>query len=584
MNLRLRETGDLWGILFAPKAQGTIRPLSERAFFLVFHGLFGLNALPFRVTVFLTQFANLALLSSITWRITRSRAAGFWAPVLWVSNSALVIAMSWTSAYNQVLCAFFLLASFQLLLLHIETGKLRYYVWQWVTFLLGFGALEIIIVYPAIAATYAFLRARRYFRRTLWLIVPSAAYAVLHWRLAPGPGAGVYALHLDASMLATFERYWEWALSPWRYGLLPIDPPHWVIGISTILLTVGIAVFLVCQFRRRNWLAAFPLLWFVFLIAPVLPLRDHRSDYYLTTPLIGLAILGAWALVEASKTRWYGRTAAALLVTVYLAGSLPMAIAVTRWNYEQSRAARNLVRGLVRARELHPGKLILLTDVDEQLFWGALYPRANLVAGVGDVYLAPGSENGFQARPKIVGVSDYVLSPALTLRALVEDRAVVYSAKGERLRNVTTAFRSTARARWREPEMPERIEVGSTLFAVYLGPTWYAAEGTYRWMPKRATVTLHGPCYAAERLYLSGQCPARLVQVGPLGVSVRLDGVPLGQVRLTKPDSPFDFSLALPPNPACKPRVEVTLEVERTVVIPPDVRELGLAVSTIAIR
>ena len=35
--------------LFAPMAQGTIRPLSERAFFLVFESLFGLHALPFRI-------------------------------------------------------------------------------------------------------------------------------------------------------------------------------------------------------------------------------------------------------------------------------------------------------------------------------------------------------------------------------------------------------------------------------------------------------------------------------------------------------------------------------------------------------
>jgi hypothetical protein len=343
-------------------------------------------------------------------------------------------------------------------------------------------------------------------------------------------------------------------------------------------------VFLVCQFKKANWLAAFPLLWFAFLIAPVLPLRDHRTDYYLTTPLIGLAILGSWALVEAWKTRWYGRTAAALLATIYLAGSLPIARAATRWNYEQSRAARNLVRGLVRARELHPGKLILLTEVGGQLFWEALYPKANLVAGVGDVYLAPGSEASIQARPELAEVSDYILSPALALRALVENHAVVYSARGERLRNVTTAFRWTARARWREPELPWRIEIGNPLFAGYLGPTWYGADGSYRWMPKRATATLHGPRSPAERLYLAGQCPAPLVQGGPLGVSARLDGIPLGQVRLTKPDAPFDISLPLPPEAVGKPRVEITLEVERTVFIPPDVRELGLAVRTIAIR
>ncbi|MDQ6707762.1 MAG: hypothetical protein M3Z85_17515, partial [Acidobacteriota bacterium] len=54
---------DFWRVMFAPMAQGTIRPLSERAFFIGFHALFGLDALPFRIFVFLTQFANLVLVS-----------------------------------------------------------------------------------------------------------------------------------------------------------------------------------------------------------------------------------------------------------------------------------------------------------------------------------------------------------------------------------------------------------------------------------------------------------------------------------------------------------------------------------------
>src|SRR5690349_3293427 len=45
--------------LFAPLAQGTIRPWSERAYFMGLHALFGLDALPFRIVVFATQIANL---------------------------------------------------------------------------------------------------------------------------------------------------------------------------------------------------------------------------------------------------------------------------------------------------------------------------------------------------------------------------------------------------------------------------------------------------------------------------------------------------------------------------------------------
>ena len=112
-----------WKAMFAPMAQGTIRPWSERGFFLLFYSLFGLEALPFRIWVFLTQFANLVLLTSLTCRITKSRLAGFLAPILWLANSALSTPMTWTSSYNQVLCAFFLLLAFRLFVEYTETGK-----------------------------------------------------------------------------------------------------------------------------------------------------------------------------------------------------------------------------------------------------------------------------------------------------------------------------------------------------------------------------------------------------------------------------------------------------------------------------
>src|SRR5579864_6512182 len=63
---------DLLLALFAPAAQGTIRPWSERGFFLLFESLFGIDGLPFRIWVFLTIAADLALIVWITRRITGS--------------------------------------------------------------------------------------------------------------------------------------------------------------------------------------------------------------------------------------------------------------------------------------------------------------------------------------------------------------------------------------------------------------------------------------------------------------------------------------------------------------------------------
>jgi hypothetical protein len=581
---QLRETGDLWSLLFTPQAQGTIRPLSERAFFLVFYRLFGLDALPFRMAVFLTQFANLVLLSSIAWRLTRSRAAGFLAPVFWIANSTLATVMSWTSAYNQVLCAFFLLASFWSLLLYVETEKRRYLVLQWVMFLLGFGALEINVVYPAIAAAFAFLAARKHFRSTMWLFLPSFVYALVHFHYAPAPLSGPYQMHWDANMLQSLWTYWAWALGPVRLGVAGISLRHWLLAFGTLVLTAGILGFVLVQLRKKNRVPAFLLLWFLFLLAPVLPLRDHPSDYYLLMPTIGLAVLAAWGMVEAWKARWYAKTAAVLMAAVYLASSVPVARAVTRWNYQRSRASRNLVQGLIRAHELHPNQSILLTGVSSDLFWSTLADKAHWVAGVPDVYLTPGSEETIQAHPELGAVSDYVLPSAIAVRVLDEDRAVVYSAGEDRLRNVTSLFQTTARARWGETGLPSRVDAGNRLFSAQLGPTWYPIEGTFRWMPKRATVVLHGPAVPGVRLFLSGYFYAGQVRTAPLKVTVGVDGAAVGQATLTKPDAAFELNFPLPPQAVGKAKIEVAIEVDRTFVIPTEGRELGLIFGSIAVR
>ena len=185
LGLRIHSAHDLLVVLFRPEAQGTIRTLSERLFFLIFSSAFGLAAPPFRIWVLMTQFANIALLIQIARRLTGSSAAGFLAGVLWTANAGLALALSWTSAYNEIACAFCMLLAFRLFLLHIDTGKRKYWIWQWIVFLLGFGALELNVVYPALAAGYALFCARGYLRKTLYLFVPSIIFVLFHFTVVP---------------------------------------------------------------------------------------------------------------------------------------------------------------------------------------------------------------------------------------------------------------------------------------------------------------------------------------------------------------------------------------------------------------
>ncbi len=145
---------DLLHELFTPMAQGTIRPWSERGFFIVLRTLFGLDSLPFHLVVFATAAVNVLLIAWITLRATGSRIAGFLAPILWAANTALVLPMVWSSAYNEVMCTLFLLAALALFIRYIETERQVFWWAQLAVFILGFGALEINVVYPALAAAW----------------------------------------------------------------------------------------------------------------------------------------------------------------------------------------------------------------------------------------------------------------------------------------------------------------------------------------------------------------------------------------------------------------------------------------------
>src|ERR1700691_5558823 len=118
----VHNLGDLFSALFTPAAQGTIRPWSERGFFLLFESLFGLDSLPFRICVFITMAADIALVAWINRRVAGSPAAGFAAAILWTANASLTTVMAWSSAYNEVFCPLFLLAAMAFFIRYVETG------------------------------------------------------------------------------------------------------------------------------------------------------------------------------------------------------------------------------------------------------------------------------------------------------------------------------------------------------------------------------------------------------------------------------------------------------------------------------
>ncbi len=542
--------------MFSPMAQGTIRPWSERGFFLLFYRFFGADALPYRILVFATQFLNLLLLGWIVLRLTGSRIASFAAPVLWTANAALATAMSWTSDYNEILCAFCLLLAFAL--------HLRGHYWlQLVVFVLGFGALELNVVYPALLLTYlaACRRPRSELLRTAPLFVISAVYYLVHRWAAPLPATGAYAWHLNFDIFRTFATYWSWAWIPatWRRS------PRTILTLAYTALAVW---HLVRQARRRNFLPLFFLLWFVITLAPLLPLRGHMTDYYLTIPAIGLAMLFGEMLT--------GRFGPYMLLPAagYLFLQIPAARRQTQWSFDRSQDVREMVLGIRHAHELHPRKAILLTGVTQELYDFAMAHSPFQALDIPDVYLAEDSaRNDF----------DRVLPAGVAARAVLDNELVMYSLTNGRPRNVTYQYEWNAAA-VSDKDVPRTVDAGSRFMQYLLGSTWYPLEVDHRWMPQRASFRIGGPKTPNDRLILTGYCPEEQIGSVPLVLRVSVNGNPLPEVEFSKPEAPFTRSFRLPPDLTGSGSLEVSLWVNRTFAASAGGRPLGLAFGTFEIR
>jgi hypothetical protein len=568
---------DLLRALFSPQAQGTIRPWSERAFFMGGFLLFGLDSLPYRLLIFATEFADLALVAAIGKRLSGRPATGFWAAIFWAINSTATEPLGWACVYNEVMCGFFLLLAFYFLLRYIETGQRRWYAWQWVVFVLGFGALELNLVYPVLAAGYAWLCARKYVGRALAMAPVSVVYFFVHNAAAPPQTSGIYAMHYGAPLLRSLAAFWLWSVGP-TYLETPLDVPKWALGDGVYLVTLVLAVFLWRKLRERRYAALFPLLWYLVVIGPVLPLSGHLTEYYPFLPAIGLCWLGGWAFAEAWRSRMGWRVMATALAAIYGAMVLPQTLAASQWNYDLTERARHLVESLEGARQRHPGKAIMLYGVDGSLFWNAIRDRSFQLIGLQHLYLPPGSERLADTDAQWSGVDDFTLAGAATAWALERDELEVYDVRGPRLRNITLTFAAMPFDR----SLARRVDPGDPLAAQLLGPEWYAIDTDHRWMPRSATLKMGGPERAGQHLHLRGYCTEDQLRAGPVTVTVTVDGsaLPAGNVS----SSGWELALPLPDAVVGKPEMRVAIEVNRTARPATDPRELGLAFGEIAVK
>jgi hypothetical protein len=526
LNLRhdVHSVRDLAVALLAPKAHGNMRPLGENAYWLGLGAIFGVEPLPFHICTFLTQAASLLLLGSIVRRLVAWAPAGLCAQILWLINPGLSPAMGWSSIYNQVLSAFFFLLAFYFLLRHIETGQRKDEVAHWTAFVLGLGALEINVVYPALAALYVAFHARPYLKRILPMFAVSAAAVAAHFYFSPPAHAGVYAPHVGSAIAATLWTYWRWAL------------------VATPLSTAACVILLIgWGLRRGESTALVGAGWFVFPLLPYLVLPDHKMSYYLAVPAIGIAMIGAYALGSLRKFVVAWRIATVLVILLYTATSVRASWTQTVWLHARAEKVEDVVLGVEEVHRAAPGKIILLEGIDRSVFQSGLADLPFRAKSIPSVYLAPGSEALIPAV--------YVLPQAIARRALAANGAVVYRFDGEMLHNVT----AHAGASWTEEE-PRFVNIGDPVFADYLGAGWREAADGRRRMDRMGALRIAAPRAVGESLYIG------VFETRDFRLTVRVNGVD-APVSLAQRDIDLsEVRATLPPEAVQWKRMEVIIE------------------------
>jgi hypothetical protein len=294
-------------------------------------------------------------------------------------------------------------------------------------------------------------------------------------------------------------------------------------------------------------------------------------------------MLSGYALVKAWSNPLPWKIIAAVLLAAYIRPTVKIDWRVTNWWRDRSLSIERMVRGTERARQLHPHQAILLDGVDSQLFWAGVFHHPFALFGVPAVYLTPGSEGLIEPHPETGRVTDFVLPPGPTLRAIKRDDVVVYSVGLGAFKAITSAYDDAA-IETLSDAAPERIEAGSPLIEYLLGPEWYHVEDGHRWMPRHATLRIGGPKTSSEKLRLQGfLAPAQLTQ-GPLPVRVTVDGARLPEQMLIPAGTRFRVEFPLPPEAVGKKELQVGLEVGHTFRVGQDSRDLGLNFGTVEIR
>jgi len=299
----------------------------------LFYRCFGVDPLPYHAVNLLFHLLNVALVYAIARRFFAGRGPAWAAAVLFGASAIAFTPLHWATGFTEVLAATFALLGLWLYLVargataNAEGEPRERPAWLWVSAaaVLAAGLSKESTLLLPLVLVFADRRLGGIPRRGRSLVPAGAAgllFAVSYaatFRSAEHLGGQAYALRASPVFLAyNLATYLRWTVEIWnpvRDVFAQALPGALPLGLA---VAAGALLVLISQRRSRRHPQELGAIWFLTLLAPVLPLAHHTYLYYLYVPWAGACWLAAGAAARLAR-RLPAALPAALAATLVFA-------------------------------------------------------------------------------------------------------------------------------------------------------------------------------------------------------------------------------------------------------------------------
>ena len=299
------------------------RPLSMPLLFLFANNLFGLNPLGYHLFAFAIFFLltltifKLFLVFGFDQKISLTSAFlySIW-PIHYIS-------LSWFSTTSYIIGPLFQVLSLIFFIKFVKEKRKLFFIFSFLSFLLGIASLEFTSVLPLIFLAWGFFVNKNiYIKYVSPYLVVNLIYFFFRFYLFPVPAKDDYQLFFDKQIINNFSWYLAWSMGlPESFKSLvflklpdqsiKVLTQFWQITIPFFLLSILVLKLLLKKLKKNLRFYLFGISWFSLGLLPVITVTNHSFPMYLSLSGVGFLYMLAITLRNSTKKAWI------LLITLW---------------------------------------------------------------------------------------------------------------------------------------------------------------------------------------------------------------------------------------------------------------------------